>query len=135
MPPLGHISVDVSNLARAYGYARAPGGGPETSGLNPAVRAQIASNPEYGTLLNSTVDCILQLAREGVEDIKVAVGCKWGKHRSVSFVVDLSDHELIQQCFATIQVLHLEQHNWDMSVRPVGDLAWYETTVRSLGGD
>ena len=130
-PPLGHIRVDLAEVARAYGFVRAPGGGVVTSGLNPGVRAQVSAAPAYRKILDACADCILQLAKQGIPEIKVAVGCKWGKHRSVSFCIDLQEHQSLAG-FASVQVFHLEQFRWDRSARPVADMGWSENTVLVL---
>ena len=54
----GNMFVGVSRIARAYGYAKMPGGGPVSSGLNPAVRAQIGASTEYQQLLDQIVDTV-----------------------------------------------------------------------------
>ena len=66
--PLGHIRVDSAEVARA------PGGGPATSGLNPALCAQASAAPAYRKILDAYTDCILQLAKQGIPEISVAVG-------------------------------------------------------------
>ena len=65
---LGHIRVDSAEVARA------PGGGPATSGLNPALCAQASAAPAYRKILDAYTDCILQLAKQGIPEISVAVG-------------------------------------------------------------
>jgi len=85
----------------------------------------------YRKLLDACADCILQLALQGIPEIRVAVGCKWGKHRSVSFCMDLQEHEALE-CFTSAQVFHLEQFRWDRSAQPVADLGWSENTVLVL---
>ena len=132
-PPLGHIRVDLAEVARAYGFVRAPGGGPVTSGLNPAVRAQVAAAPAYRKMLLACVDCILQLGQQGVDEVKVAVGCKWGKHRSVSFAIDLAEHSALAG--VEVQLAHLEQYRWDRHARPVPELNWSEQTVLVFDND
>ena len=130
-PPRGHIRVDLAEVARAYGFVRAPGGGPLASGLNPSIRAQVAAVPMYHKMLRACADCILQLAKQGIPEIRVAVGCKWGKHRSVSFSIDLQEHAALAG-LASIQVFHLEQFRWDRSAEPVADMGWSENTVLVL---
>ena len=80
--------VDLRDMQRCYGYIRAPGGGPHTSGLNEQVRAQTGANPHYQRLLSHLYDCLHTMAMD-MSEIHVAIGCKWGKHRSVAMVEDL----------------------------------------------
>ena len=46
---------------------------------------------------------------------------KWGKHRTVSFCIDLQEHQSLAG-FASVQVFHLEQFRWDRSARLVADM-------------
>ena len=90
MPPGPHHGGPPGAATRLWlhpGSGRG-GGGPKTSGLNEQVRAQIGANPHYQRLLNQLYDCIHTMAMN-LSEIHVAIGCKWGKHRSVAMVEDL----------------------------------------------
>ena len=85
----------------------------------------------YRERLDACTDCILQFATQGIPEIRVAVGCKRGKRRSVSFCMGLQEHEALAG-FAPVQVFHFEQLRWDRSAQPVADLGWSENTALVL---
>ena len=68
-------------------------------------------------MIDSAADTIRDLATSGVREVHVAVCCKWGKHRSVSFAIELAEHlsctcdDVLSGC----EVLHLERHRWGRS--------------------
>ena len=111
--PRGHIIMDLRELQRGYGYIRAPGGGPQTSGLNEQVRAQIGASPHYQRLLNQLYDCTHTMAMN-LSEIHVAIGCTWGNHRSVAMVEDLGT----SLCYLPptfdfhVDIWHLDQFRW-----------------------
>ena len=118
--------VDLRDMERGYGYVRAPGGGPKNTGLNEQVQAQIAASPVYQRILNQVCDCIHTLALDR-DEIRVAIGCKWGKHRSVAMVEDLSTVlcGLADRFGFNVGIWHLERFRWDRSAQPV-EVEWKE---------
>ena len=113
------------------------------SGLNKHVRAEIASVPQFGQLLDLVADCAHDLANDQElmaervpKEVWIAVCCKWGKHRSVAFVEELYQqlHTCDNPCFSAVHKLHLERHNWDPGARtpepvPTG---WHAPATRLL---
>ena len=123
VPPRGHIVVDLREMERGYGYGR------DTSGLNWLVQAQIGASLVYQRILHQVCDCIHDMAMN-LNEIRVAIGCKWGKHRSVAMVEDLG----ILLCDPSpvdfnVRILHLEQFRWDRSrSAPEVELQWEDRT-------
>ena len=128
------IHVNLTQLARQYGFKRIPtGGGPMSSGLNPAVRAQVACNLEFQSLLRQAMDTIRCLALERANgprpEVRLAVCCNWGKHRSVSFVEELAERMVAHM---KVVVVHLERSHWDRDAQAQRDPDWHCTCVLHL---
>ena len=106
--------VDLREMQRGYGFIRAPGGGPKTSGLNDQVQAQIGTSSDYQRISSQVCDCIHTMAMN-LSEIHVAIGCKWGKHRSVAMVEDLGTSlcDLAPTFDFHVEIWHLEQFRWD----------------------
>jgi UPF0042 nucleotide-binding protein len=66
------------------------------TGLDPAVAAYVAADPDYATFLDRLTDLLdLLLPRfvqEGKKYATVAIGCTGGRHRSVTVVEHLASH-------------------------------------------
>ncbi len=91
--------------------------GPNSSGLNPFIRRAIKQNPEFMELMEATVQRIGHLADQGTAQVQVAVNCRWGKHRSVSFAVEL--HERLAALAPRFEprTFHIERPRWDREFR------------------
>ena len=90
--------------------------------------------PHYQRLLYQLYDCIHTMAMN-LSEIHVAIGCKWGNHRSVAMVEDLgtSLRGPSRNTFdfhATI--CHLEQFRWDRSRTETVDLQWKDKKAISF---
>ncbi len=89
--------------------------GPEGSGLNKHIRAAMCQNEDYGAKLEEVCNEIDTMAFLQHWNLQVAVNCKWGKHRSVSFGEDLGA-KLVGRGH-TVAIFHLEQPRWDHATR------------------
>ncbi len=92
-------------------------GGMASSGLNPFIREAIKQNPEFLELLAMTERHIIETLAENVFEIQVAVNCRRGKHRPVSFAEELRARlaELEDRFEPT--ALHIERPRWDHEYR------------------
>ncbi len=89
--------------------------GAEGSGLNEHIRRAMRQNPDYGTNLDAVLASIASMAMNDLSFVQIAVNCKWGKHRSVSFGEDLASTLAVRGFI--VGLYHLEQPRWDAGLR------------------
>lgn len=133
----GDIVVNLSQLGRKYNFRNRPEDGRKCSGLDDALRAQVASSAQFQRILAQVVDTILNILQEKTT-VKVLIFCNWGKHRSVSMAVELEGHllEMLPVDQSYIAVWHFERPSWDHVFRqqrqqpPFHIRDWKERHVR-----
>ena len=96
------------------------------------MRAQIAANADDQAIVNQVLDTIFEMAKL-MSVIRVASGCKWGKHRSVAMTEDFGYqlHALVGFPFDhDARLMHLERFRWDKNARAVSAASsWNEPTA------
>ncbi len=108
----GSEDAEIVRLGRMTQRLR----GADGSGLNVHIRTAMLQNADYSVKLGEVCNCIDRLvAQDRLVCLQVAVNCKWGKHRSVSFAEDLGP-KLVRWGY-TISIYHLEQPRWDGATR------------------
>ncbi len=117
-----HVTVDLSNLARSHwGDPDAeklltrdgrPPQGKEGSGMATNIRKVLLRNTSFCDCLMDVAACVTQ---HKLPLVRVAVACKWGKHRSVALGEELQDE--LRKVKVQARVLHLERTRWDYEWR------------------
>jgi len=119
----GYMSQKGQPLADRIFSARHilnPHGGPKThlSGLDTRLRKEVMKCDGAASLLSEVRDEVLRLAEAGGagRQVSVAVGCEWGKHRSVSICEELAKElkqmKTLHGCKLKVAVCHREQDTW-----------------------
>ena len=95
--------------------------GREGSGMSWRIRRVLQMNPGYVRPMSWALNLLVELADKPVPVITVVVNCKYGKHRSVGFAMDL-EHEILSWQkkggpAVEVRCVHLEQPRWDRDLR------------------
>ncbi len=84
------------------------------SGLSVLIRAALKEHTSFCDSLAHIARRVMEKAQEQ-QLVKVAVACRWGKHRSVGFAMELQEELSLRQLDSC--VVHLERSRWDPEVR------------------